>query len=82
MSAIGRGEVPGVLGHELPETGSRQRAQDRLGPEAVVVTIFCEDNKKYLTTDLLRSEPVKLGYWSPDVELIAYEALPRANLLP
>ena len=56
-------------------------AQDRLGPEAVVVTIFCDDNKKYLTTDLLRSEPVKLGYWSPDVELIAYEALPRANLL-
>ena len=55
-------------------------AQDRLGPEAVVVTIFCDDNKKYLTTDLLRDEPVKPGYWSPQVELIAYEALSRANL--
>jgi len=55
-------------------------AQDRLGPEAVVATIFCDDNKKYLTTDLLREEPVKSHYRSPDIELIAYEALPRANL--
>ncbi len=55
-------------------------AQDRLGPEAVVVTIFCDDNKKYLTTDLLRNEPVRSGYLSPEIELVAYEALPRANL--
>jgi cysteine synthase A len=55
-------------------------AQERLGLEAVAVTIFCDDNKKYLTTDLLRNEPVKANYLSPDVELIAYEALPRANL--
>jgi cysteine synthase len=55
-------------------------AQDRLGPEAVVATIFCDDNKKYLTTDLLRDEPIKNHYRSPEIELIAYEALPRANL--
>jgi cysteine synthase A len=55
-------------------------AQDRLGPEAVVVTIFCDDNKKYLTTDLLRTERPRSDYLSPQVELVAYEALPRANL--
>ena len=55
-------------------------AQDRLGPEAIVVTIFCDDNKKYLTTDLLRTEPARSDYLSPSIELVAYEALPRANL--
>lgn len=55
-------------------------AQDRLGPEAVVVTIFCDDNKKYLSTDLLREEQTRPGYLSPEVELVAYEAMPRANL--
>jgi cysteine synthase A len=56
------------------------RAQEMLGPDAVVVTIFCDDNKKYLSTDLLRNEPVKPGYASPEVELVGYEALPRASI--
>lgn len=55
------------------------QAQERLGPEAVVVTIFCDDNKKYLSTDLLRSEPPKAGYLSPEVELTCYEAFRRAR---
>jgi len=55
-------------------------AQERIGPEATAVTIFCDDNKKYLSTDLLRAEPVRPGYLTPDVELICFEALPRANL--
>ncbi|MEI8297395.1 MAG: PLP-dependent cysteine synthase family protein [Pseudomonadota bacterium] len=55
-------------------------AQDRLGPDAVAVTIFCDDNKKYLTTDLLRTEPIRSNYLTPEVELICYEALPRVNL--
>jgi cysteine synthase A len=55
-------------------------AQERLGPEAVVVTVFCDDNKKYLSTDLLRDEPVRDGYLSPLVALDCYEALPRAVL--
>ena len=49
-----------------------------LGPEAVVVTVFADDNKKYLTTDLLREEPILEGYLSPDVELLGLSALPRA----
>ncbi|MEM1052902.1 MAG: cysteine synthase family protein, partial [Pseudomonadota bacterium] len=34
-------------------------AQDELGPEATVVTVLCDDNKKYLSTDLARTEPIK-----------------------
>jgi cysteine synthase A len=55
------------------------QVQEKLGPEAVVVTIFCDDNKKYLSTDLLRVEPVKPGYFSPDIELSCYEAFKRAR---
>jgi cysteine synthase A len=52
-------------------------AQDRLGEDAVVVTVFADDNKKYLSTDLLREEPVKDGYFSPEIELDRYEAFNR-----
>ena len=52
-------------------------AQDALGPEAVVVTVFADDNKKYLSTDLLREEPVRPGFLSPDVELRGLRALRR-----
>ena len=44
---------------------------------AVVVTIFPDDNKKYLSTDLLRKEPLKKGFFSSDVELISYWAFKR-----
>jgi cysteine synthase A len=52
-------------------------AQDSLGGDAVVVTVFADDNKKYLTTDLMHDEPVKPGYLSPDVELTGIRVLPR-----
>jgi cysteine synthase A len=55
-------------------------AQRALGPDAVVATVFCDDNKKYLSTDLMREEPVRDGYVSPAVELDGYATLPRANL--
>ena len=53
------------------------QAQNRLGPRSVVVTILCDSNKKYLSTDLMRDEPVKDGFMSPDVELISAEAFRR-----
>lgn len=53
------------------------RAQERLGPRAVVATVFADDNKKYLSTDLLRDEPVREGYLSPEVELVGYESFKR-----
>ena len=52
-------------------------AQEALGRHAVVATVFPDDNKKYLSTDLLREEPVRNGYVSPDVELLGYRAFGR-----
>lgn len=51
--------------------------QERLGPDAVVVTVFADDNKKYLSTDLVRDEPVKREYLAPRVRLHSFRALNR-----
>jgi len=51
---------------------------EELGPDAVVATVFSDDNKKYLSTDLLRDEPVADGYLTPDVELLGFSAIKRA----
>jgi len=53
------------------------KLQDELGDDAVVVTVFPDDNKKYLSTDLLRDEPVSEGFLSPDVELHEIRAQKR-----
>ncbi|MBB6482447.1 PLP-dependent cysteine synthase family protein [Spirochaeta isovalerica] len=52
-------------------------AQDRLGGDSTVVTVFSDDNKKYLTTDLSRVEPVKKGYISTEIELLSVRTLSR-----
>ena len=51
--------------------------QNELGNSAVVVTVFPDDNKKYLSTDLLREESVQDRFLSPDVKLESYQALKR-----
>ena len=51
--------------------------QNALGPDAVVVTVLPDSNKKYLSTDLLREEPVRDGYLAPGVELIGFTAFQR-----
>jgi len=51
--------------------------QDRMGDDAVVVTIFPDDNKKYLTTDLLHSEPVRKEHLTPHVTLHAFTSFNR-----
>jgi cysteine synthase A len=51
--------------------------QNRLGRDAVTVTVFPDSNKKYLTTDLLRVEPAAEGYLSPDISLTGFSVLPR-----
>jgi Cysteine synthase len=53
------------------------KVQDMLGPSAVVATVFADDNKKYLSTDLLHEEPVEDGYISPDVTLLHYRSIRR-----
>lgn len=42
-----------------------------------VVTVFSDSNKKYLSTDLMKEEPVKEGYISPDIELLGYQGIHR-----
>ncbi len=56
------------------------QVQNNLGRGAVVVTVFSDDNKKYLSTDLLREEPVKEGFLAPDVELSGVTAFKRVCL--
>jgi cysteine synthase A len=51
--------------------------QEQLGPDAVVVTVFPDSNKKYLSTDLLKNEPVKSDNLAPHVELLSYRAFKR-----
>lgn len=51
--------------------------QEKLGRDAIVVTVFPDDNKKYLSTDLLREEPVRKDDLTPLVELRYFESFNR-----
>jgi cysteine synthase A len=53
------------------------KMQEELGKDSVVVTVFPDDNKKYLSTDLLREEPIKKEFLSPHVELLEVKSLKR-----
>jgi cysteine synthase A len=53
------------------------KVQNEIGDDAVVVTVFPDDNKKYLSTDLLNKEPVRDGYLTPEVELKNFKAFKR-----
>lgn len=50
---------------------------ERMGPDSVVVTVFPDSNKKYLSTDLLRTEPVLPGHQSPHIELRGFRSFNR-----
>jgi cysteine synthase A len=54
------------------------RCQNILGDDAVVATIFSDDNKKYLSTDLMKKEPVKKEFLSPHIELLNFSSIKRA----
>jgi len=51
--------------------------QERLGGDATVATVFCDDNKKYLSTDLMRDEQAKDGFLEPEVELLGFRGFKR-----
>jgi cysteine synthase A len=51
--------------------------QTRMGDDAVVATVFPDSNMKYLSTDLLKEEPVRDGYVAADVELTGFEVVQR-----
>ena len=46
------------------------KLQQKYGFDSVIATVFPDCNKKYLSTDLLKQEPVKKEYIAPEVELL------------
>lgn len=54
-------------------------ARENLGKDAVVATVFADDNKKYLSTDLVKEQTVKETYLSPHIELFGYQTIGRIN---
>jgi cysteine synthase A len=46
------------------------------GDGACVATVFCDDNKKYLSTDLCSDEECKEHYRCNDVELLDFRVIP------
>jgi len=48
---------------------------EELGPDATVVTILPDSNKKYLSTDLCRDEPARDDYLAPRIELERFTAV-------
>ncbi len=50
---------------------------NEIGDDAVVVTVLPDDNKKYLSTDLLGDEPVKDGFFAKDIKLLSFRAFKR-----
>ena len=53
------------------------KVQEMMGRDKIVATIFPDDNKKYLSTDLLKKEPVKDLHLSKDVELVSFRSFKR-----
>lgn len=53
------------------------KVQNELAGDPVVTTVFADCNKKYLSTDLMREEPVREGYLSPDIVLNDFKVYKR-----
>jgi cysteine synthase A len=48
---------------------------EELGPDATVATVLPDSNKKYLSTDLCRHEPVRDEYFAPRIQLDHFTAI-------
>jgi cysteine synthase A len=53
------------------------QVQNEMGNDAAVVTVFADCNKKYLSTDLMRDEPMRPGYESQHIELTGFKVFKR-----
>jgi cysteine synthase A len=53
------------------------QVQNTMGKEAVVATVFPDDNKKYLSTDLMGKESTRDDFLSKDIKLLGFRALKR-----
>ena len=57
------------------------RIQDAIGHDAVVATVLSDSNKKYLSTDLMRTEAAKPDYLAPHTEILGLDAMRRVCAL-
>ncbi len=48
---------------------------EQLGPDATVVTVLPDSNKKYLSTDLCHDEPARDDYLTPHIDLDYFNAI-------
>jgi cysteine synthase A len=55
------------------------KAQNELRAEAIVCTVFADDNKKYLSSELFKQEAAKPGFLAPEVHLLSFAAIPRVG---
>ena len=53
------------------------KLKEQMGADAVVVTLLCDSNKKYLSTDLTRADPVRPNYVSTNTEFTNYRPISR-----
>jgi cysteine synthase A len=53
------------------------KIHEQLGPDSVVVTILADDNKKYLSTDLLEEIPSDAGFINSNVRLLSFKSFGR-----
>jgi len=51
------------------------KAGDLLGPDAVITTVFADDNKKYLSTDYAEQHEMRDNYLTKDIELRGYRII-------
>jgi cysteine synthase A len=54
---------------------------EQYGSDSTIVTIFADDNKKYLSTALMKTEPVKSDFISKDIKLKSFRALRRSCVM-
>ena len=53
------------------------KLQNEMGKDAVVTTVFADCNKKYLSTDLMKTEPLRDDYESQHVQLTGFKVYKR-----
>jgi cysteine synthase len=54
------------------------KKHEKLGEGSVVVTVFSDSNKKYLSTDLLHDEPRQDVHIEPEIELLGFTSINRS----
>ena len=54
------------------------KLREEMGGDPVVVTLFPDSNKKYLSTDLLHDEPALADHMEPEIELLGFTSINRS----